>query len=358
MTGLLVVAGAALAVVVVLFVLFRLTWRVAEPNEALIISGLRDRGTPEGVSESLGFRIVTGKGTLVLPGIQTVRRLSLDLREAELEIECVTHQGIPLGVRGVVIYKVGDDYASIANAARRFLDQQADMNQRVHNVFAGHLRAIVGSMTVEEMIRDREKLTQLTRESSGTEMEKLGLIVDSLQIQEIVDPTGYITNLGRPHNAAVQSQARIAQAGADREATEREQEAEALKAEAVRASSVKQAGYQAEIDRAAADARQAGPLSEATAKQQVVVQETRVAELEAQREEQRLQATIRKPADAHAYEQTTLAKAERDARISAAEAHAKEVELQAVANSQRVKVEAGADAERVRLAAGAEAEHV
>jgi flotillin len=310
------------------------------------------------VQESLGFKIITGKGVLVAPGIQVVRRLSLDLREADLAIECVTHQGIPLGIRGVVIYKVGDDFASIANAARRFLDQQPQMDQRVHNVFTGHLRAIVGNMTVEEMIRDREKLTQLTRESSGTEMEKLGLIVDSLQIQEIEDPTGYIANLGRPHAAAVESQARIAQAEADRLATEKEQEAEALKAEARRTSQVKQAGYSAEVDQAAALARQAGPRTEAQATQEVVVEQTKVAELEAQREEQRLQATVRKPADAKAYEQVTLSRAERDARIAQAEAMAQEVELQANANATRVKVEAQAEADRVRLSATAEAEHV
>ena len=275
----------------------------------------------------------------MIPGVQAVRRLSLDLREAELAIDCVTHQGIPLGIRGVVIYKVGDDYSSISNAARRFLDQQAQMDQRVHNVFGGHLRAIVGNMTVEEMIRDREKLTQLTRESSGVEMEKLGLIVDSLQVQEIEDPTGYIQNLGAPHAAAIASQARIAAAAADREATEREQEAEALKADARRTSSVKQAGFQAEVDQAAAIARQAGPLSDAQARQEVVVQETKVAELEAQREEQRLQATIRKPADAKAYQQVTLAKAERDARIAGAEAQRQEVELKAAGDAQRVKIE-------------------
>src|SRR5680860_494119 len=241
-------------VLVIAFILFKVMWRVAEPNEALVISGIREHASPEGVDESLGFKIVTGRGTLLIPGIQTVRRLSLDLREAELGIECVTHQGIPLGVRGVVIFKVGDDLVSIANAARRFLDQQDQMDARVHNVFAGHLRAIVGSMTVEEMIRDREKLTQLTRASSGTEMEKLGLIVDSLQIQEIVDPTGYIKNLGRPHAAAIERDARIAQAGADQLATEKEQQADALKAEARRESQIKQAGYQAEVDRAHAEA--------------------------------------------------------------------------------------------------------
>src|SRR6266516_4956882 len=314
------VAGTVVAVLAVLFVLFKMMWRVAEPNEALVISGLRERSKVEGVGESLGFKIVTGKGTLVTPGVQMVRRLSLDLREAQLAIDCVTHQGIPVGIQGVVIFKVGDDYVSIANAARRFLDQQQQMDARVHNVFAGHLRAIVGNMTVEEMIRDREKLTALTRESSGMEMEKLGLIVDSLQIQEIKDPTGYIRNLALPHAAAVAREARIAQAHADREATQNEQQAEALKAEARRDSQIKQAGYQAQVDRASAEARQSGPLAEATSRQQVVVQETKVAELEAHREEQRLQASVRKPADARAYERTTLAKAERDARIAGAEA--------------------------------------
>jgi flotillin len=353
-----VIAGAVVGVLILIFIAFKLTWRVAEPNEALIISGLRQHTPSDQVSESLGFKIVTGKGVLVIPGVQTVRRLSLDLREAELAIDCVTHQGIPLGLKGVVIFKVGDDFTSIANAARRFLDQQAEVDKRVHNVFAGHLRAIVGNMTVEEMIRDREKLTSLTRESSGTEMEKLGLIVDSLQIQEIDDPTGYIENLGRPHAAAVASLARIAQAHADREATEQEQQADALKAAARRESQIKQSGYQAEIDQAAAVARQAGPLSEATANQQVVVEQTRVAQLEGDREEQRLQASVRKPADAKAYEQTTLARAERDARIAAAEAHAQEVELQAKANASRVKQEAEAEAEHVRLESTARSESV
>jgi flotillin len=349
-------AGGAVVVLIVLFILFKAMWRVAEPNEALVISGLREHAEPAGVGESLGFKIVTGKGTFVIPGVQQVRRLSLDLREAQLAIECVTHQGIPVGIQGVVIFKVGDDYASIANAARRFLDQQQQMDARVHNVFAGHLRAIVGNMTVEEMIRDREKLTSLTRASSGTEMEKLGLIVDSLQIQEIHDPTGYIKNLALPHAAAVSREARIAQAGADREATQAEQEADALKAAARRDSQIKQAGYQAEVDRAAAEARQAGPLSEATARQNVVVEETKVAELEGQREEQRLQASVRKPADAKAYQQVTLAKAERDARVAGAEARRQEVELDAHANAQRVKLEADAGAQRVRAEAGARSE--
>ncbi|MFH8981428.1 SPFH domain-containing protein [Streptomyces varsoviensis] len=348
-----IVAGIVVVAVVVLVVLFKLMWRVAEPNEALVISGSKHR--TEGLEEGMGFRIVTGRGTLVMPGVQVVRKLSLDLNEAELNVDCVTQQGIPLRVHGVVIFKVGDDFVSIANAARRFLDQQKFMGERVHNVFAGHLRSIVGGLTVENMIRDRERLTGETRAASGTEMEKLGLIIDSLQIHEIQDPTGYIKNLSAPHAAAVHRDARIAQAEADRLATEAEQQAAARMAQATRDSEILQAGYQAERDSAAAKARQAGPLAEAAAQQEVVVQETRVAELEAQRREQMLQADVRKPADASAYEKRTLAEAERDARISGAEAKARETELAAVAEANRVKTAAAAEAEATKARGSATA---
>lgn len=348
-----VVAGAAVVAVLALIGVFKMMWRVAEPNEALIISGSKHR--TEGLEEGMGFRIVTGRGTLVLPGMQAVRKISLDLNETELHVDCVTTQGIPLKVRGVVIFKVGDDFVSIANAGRRFLDQQKMMAERVHNVFAGHLRSIVGGLTVEEMIRDREKLTGQTRAACGTEMEKLGLIVDSLQIHEIEDPTGYIKNLAMPHAAAVQRDARIAQAEANRLATEAEQKAAALMSEATRDSEILQAGYQAERDKAAAKARQAGPLADAAARQDVVVQETRIAELDALRREQQLQADVRKPADAQAYETRARAEAERDARISAAQAKAKETELAALAEANRITTAANAEAEATKARGAAAA---
>ncbi|WP_405774821.1 flotillin family protein [Streptomyces sp. NBC_01538] len=348
-----VVAGVAVVAVLALIGVFKMMWRVAEPNEALIISGSKHR--TEGLEAGMGFRIVTGRGTLVLPGVQAVRKISLDLNETELHVDCVTTQGIPLKVRGVVIFKVGDDFVSIANAGRRFLDQQKMMAERVHNVFAGHLRSIVGGLTVEEMIRDREKLTGQTRAACGTEMEKLGLIVDSLQIHEIEDPTGYIKNLAMPHAAAVQRDARIAQAEANRLATEAEQKAAARMSEATRDSEILQAGYQAERDKAAAKARQAGPLADAAARQDVVVQETRIAELDALRREQQLQADVRKPADAQAYETRARAEAERDARISAAQAKAKETELAATAEANRITTAATAEAEATKARGAAAA---
>jgi flotillin len=347
------IVGVIVVALVIFIALFRAMWRVAEPNEALVISGLHHRSNEE-TGESLGFKIVTGRGTLVIPGVQVVRKLSLDLRESELQIACVTQQGIPVHIKGVVIYKVGDDFASIANAARRFLDQQDRMDARIQQVFAGHLRAICGSLTVEDLIRERDKLTEATRGASGTEMEKLGLIVDSLQIQEIDDPTGYIDNLSKPHTATVQRDARIAQAQADQEATQREQEAAALKAQAQRDSKIKQAGFQAEVDKAAALAKQAGPLADAQARQQVVVEETKIVELDAHKKESELLVSVRRPADAAAYEKTTLANAQRDADIAAAEARARQIELQAQADATRVKLAADADSTRTKMIGDAE----
>ena len=194
---------------------------------------------------------------------------------------------------------------------------------------------------------DREQLTSRTRDASGSEMTKLGLIIDSLQIQEIDDPTGYIKNLAMPHTAAVASAARIAQADADREATEREQQANALKAEALRNASIKEAGFQAEVDKANAEASQAGPLARASARQNVVEQETRTAQLEAAKQQQVLVATIIRPAEAL-----------RDADIAAAEAASRVAELTAEGQAKRTTLEAEAKATATRATGLADADAI
>ncbi|MCA2227648.1 flotillin family protein [Nonomuraea aurantiaca] len=348
----LVLTGVIVALALVAIVAFKLIWRVAEPNEAIIISGLGARGR-----ETLGFKIVTGKGALVVPGFQTARRISLDSRVSPLEVNCVTKQGIPVHVRGVVIYKVGDDFASVANAARRFLDQQKTVDDKTHQLFSGHLRSIIGNLTVEDLIINRDALTNEIRTSSSDEMSKLGLIVDSLQIQEIEDATGYIVNLGRPHAAAVSALARTAEAQRDQEANSAEQEAQIKKSAAIREARIQQAGYQAEMDRAAAKAKQAGPLAEATARQEVVVQQTTAAELEAVLAEKRLEGEVRRPADARAYEQVTIAEAERRASVARAQAEAEGIRLrgEAEAEATRLRGMAEADAARAKGLAQADA---
>jgi uncharacterized membrane protein YqiK len=336
----------ALVAIIILVVIFKAIWRVAEPNEALIISGLGAKAHNRDTAESLGFKITTGKGTMVLPGFQTCRRLSLDTRVSGLEVTCVTSQGIKVHVRGVVIYKIGDDFSSIANAARRFLDQQKMMDDKTHQLFAGHLRSIVGNLTVEDLLRDRERLTNQVRTSSADEMSKLGLVVDSLQIQDIEDEVGYIDNLGKPNSAAVASAARIAEAQRNQEATEAEQRAEQANSGQIRDTEIKKREYQGQVDQAAAEA-----------KQQVIMKETRNAELEADRREKALEAEVRKPADAKAYEQVTLAQAEREERVAYAQAAATETQLKAQRESEAIRMmgEAQADATRQKGLAEAEA---
>jgi hypothetical protein len=128
-----------------------------------------------------------------------------------------------------------------------------------------------------------------------------------LQIQEIEDTSGYINNIAAPHAAAVASQARIAAAKADQEATRREQEAAALRAEYLRDTEIKQAGFAAEVEQARARAAQSGPLAEAQAPQEVITQQTLVAQLEAELKAKQLESEVRLPADAEAYRTRTLA---------------------------------------------------
>src|SRR3954452_7904100 len=264
-----------IVIIVLLVIAFRQSWRVAEPDEALIISGFRSAGPPQGAGESMGFRIVTGRGAFVLPGVTKVRTLSLEAHESEITVPCVSQQKIRLDLRGVVVYKVGDDYRSIANAARRFLDRPAaELESKAQNVFVGHLRAIAGSMTVEEMISDQDKFAQQVRDRCSQEMESFGLVIDSFQIQAINSASNYIENLAVPHQAEVEQNARIARAKAEREAVAQEQDAQALIAASIRDTEIKKAGFQAEIDTANQNSAQQGPLAQATAMQAVVLEGT------------------------------------------------------------------------------------
>jgi flotillin len=309
-------------------------WRVPAPNEALLISGSKH-------TDETQFRIVTGHGAFVLPVIRNARLLSLALREAEITEECITNQGIRINVRSVAAFKVGDDAASIANAARRFLSEQDKMDVLVGRIFAGHLRSIVGGLTVEQIIRERDRVAQEVKDGSHTEMEKLGIVVDALEIQEIEDSTGYIKNLAAPHAANIASQARIAQARADQEATERELEAAAMKAQFERDTEIKQAGYLAETEEAKSRAAQAGPLAQAQASQEVIQQQTVLAQRQAELAAQKLEAEVRRPADAEAYRKRTLAEADGFARRASASAEA---------DAERALAAAEADANTLRAA--------
>jgi flotillin len=196
------------------------------------------------------------------------------------------------------------------------------------------------------------------KEGSHSEMEKLGIVVDALEIQEIEDSSGYINNLAAPHAAAIASQARIAKAKAELEAAERELDAAAMKAQYERDMAIKQAGYQAETEQAKARAAQAGPLTEAQASQEVIAQQTALAQRKAELAAQRLEADVRRPADAEAYRKRTIAEADRDQSRFATEAEAFRKRTMAEADRDQARLAAEAEAYRQQTLAAAQAQSV
>lgn len=356
MTSPVLIALLAGVVVFPIFVLLliKTCWRVAGPSEAGIITGFGIKGTTGDGSDA--FRIVSGGGKIVLPVLQRWETLSLAQHSAQLRVDAVDQQKIATGTSGVVLFKINDDPISITNAARRYLDGTEALDANVREVFQGHLRSILGSLTIEQLIEDRALLARKVREACDTEMQSMGLKIDSLQISEIHDPSGYIAALGAPQTAQVKMRARIAEAERDREATEREQEAEALKAEAIRETQIKQADYKAQTDRAQAQSSQSGPLAEATARKQVVVEETEVAKLQASKTEQELQSTVVKQAEAQATQTRVRADAERDAKIAAADGEAAEREKLGVATAKATRATGEAEAAALQAKGLAEAQ--
>src|SRR5712671_5228708 len=292
-------------------------YRVPAPDEAMLISGRG--GSPEGAP----FRVVIGHGAFVTPVFRKVRYLTLSMQEAEVAETCVTKQGISLNVRAVIAFKVGNDQESIVNAGQRFLSDQDQMSILTGRIFAGHLRSIVGSMTVEEIVTERQKLATEVLDGSKAEMAKIGLIVDSLQIQSIDDMgTGYIDAMAAPHVSAIQRQAKIAQAQANQQAAEAEQESQRKQAEYARQTAVVQAQYKAEVDKAQAEAAQAGPLAQAQATMEVLAAQAELAKRQSELRERQLVAEVIKPAEAEAEKVLILARADAQRVTMQAEAAA------------------------------------
>src|ERR1700683_2579279 len=292
-------------------------YRVPAPDEAMLISG---RG---GGTDGQPFKVVIGHGTFVTPVFRKVRYLTLSMQEAEVAEQCVTHQGITLNVRAVIAFKVGNDEESIVNAGQRFLSDQDQMSLLTGRIFAGHLRSIIGSMTVEEIVTERQKLATEVLDGSKGEMAKIGLIVDSLQIQSIDDMgAGYIAAMAAPNNAAIQRQAKIAQAQADQAAAEAQQASARKQADFARSTSVVQAQYKGEVERAQAEAAQAGPLAQANAQLAVINAQAELAQQQAQLRQQQLVSEVIKPAEAEAERVRILAKADAERTRIQAEAAA------------------------------------
>lgn len=323
---------------------------IPAPDEALLITGGKSTQGTVG-------RIVVGHGAWVMPFFRKVRRLQLGTRSVDLAELVQTKHGINVNVTAVVAFKVGAGNEAIAAAAERMISEQGgdEIEKLAKEIFTGHLRNIVGTMTIEEIIQEREKLAKEVLEGSQAECSNFGLHVDSLQIKSIDDDgTGYIDALSQPQRAVVKQNAAVAQAEADRVIAENQQNSLRKQAEYARDTQLLQAQYQAEVDQQNASAAQSGPLAQAKAEQEVIEMRSQLAERNAALRERELVAEVIKPAEAEAERLRIVA----DGQAKAAENERKVVETRAQASATQTKVEATARAEATKVAALADAERV
>ena len=374
-----VVTFGVMAVVIAFIALLRIisnNYIKVPPNRVAVFYG-RKRLTKEG--QEVGFRVVTGGARLKLPLVESVTYLDLNVFSIDLDVKGAPNKdGVQVDVKGVGNVKILSDEASLMAACERFLGMQpSQIKEIAYKNLEGHLRAIIGRLTVEEIVSDRAKFNQEVLREAAEDLRKIGLGIDVLTVQEIKDSYGYIESLGQKRTAEVKSQAKIGTANAERDANvlastamregkQKENENLALIAEAEKMRDVKKAQYESEISQQQAATRMAGPLAEAQAKQRVVEQEvmvekvktlkeTEVAQAEALRKEQELIATVVKPADAKRQATILEAEAQRQGTILAAEGKKQAVIVAAEAEKARREMEGSGEASAIRARGEAEA---
>jgi flotillin len=370
---------AILVGVLALFIgawLFSRNYIKVSPNTVAVFSG-RKRRLADG--RTIGYRMVRGGAALRIPVLEKVEYLSLNVMTIPLEIRrAYTLKGVPVSVKAVANVKIRGDDTSLQAAAERFLGMTHEQIQRViFQTLEGHLRSILGTLTVEEINNDRTSFAQKLTSEAALDLEKMGLGVDVLTIQEISDEEGYLDALGKRRTAEVKRDASIGEAEATRDAKIRSSQAlqegerakftaEAEIAQAERDFKVRQAQYQAEIETQAARAAQAGPLSEATARQGVVAEEVKVErtrtqeqigvqEQEIQRRQKELEATVVRPAEAERQAQVLRAEATKQASILEAEGRRSALIALAEAEQEKLKREGAGRAAAIESEGRAEA---
>ncbi len=359
--------------VVVLLVLIALLvisrYKVAGPNEAFIVTGrrgkqVRNAETGQVSTDLSGQKVVMGGGVFVIPFVQRLYVMDLSSRRIMVQIRgAVSGQGIKLNLDGVAIVKVGGNEDSIRAAAQRFLSQQEEIEVFTQETLAGSLRSIVGSLSVEQIIRDRAAFAQRVADESEASLTGQGLVLDTFQIQDITDDGTYLSDLGRPEAAKVQQYAAVAEAAARQEAEQARLKAQEQIAISERQLMLKQAEIKSETDAAAAQAAASGPLAQADRDQAILTEQEKVAIRQAALKDRQLDTEVRKPADAERYRIETEAEARKNSRILEAEAAAIEgakrgeaEQARRVAEAQAVKAEGEARAAAILATGEAEAE--
>jgi flotillin len=354
---LLATAGGVLVVFLVVLLVFSRI-KVAGPNEAFIITGRKGRSVTDasGIrsTDMSGQKVVMGASVFVLPIVQRKQSLDLSSRRISVDIQgAVSKLGIRANLHGVAIVKVGGTEDAVRAAAQRFLHQQKEIDQFTREVLAGSLRAIVGRLTIEEIIGDRGAFANAVAEEAEHSMTNQGLVLDTFQVQDILTEGSYLQDLGRPEAARVLKDAAIAEARA-RQASEQERLlAEEAVAIAERNLALKKAQIRAEVDAAKARSAAAGPLAEAEQAQAVVSEQQKVAERNAELKQRQLDIDVRRPADAERYRVEQEAEAARSAGVLAADMRRQATIAAAQADAQRSRLTG--EGERARRAALAEA---
>jgi flotillin len=360
------------------------------PNAVAVLSGRR-RKLPDG--RTVGYRMVKGGAALRIPLLEKVEYLHLNVMTIPLEIKrAYTLKGVPVSVKAVANVKIRGDDTSLQAAAERFLGMTHDQVQKViFQTLEGHLRSILGTLTVEEVNSDRQSFAQKLTSEAAVDLEKMGIGVDVLTIQEISDEEEYLNALGKRRTAEVKRDATIGEAEAHRDAKIKSaqalQEGERAKfqadaeiAMAQRDFMIRQAQYQAEVETQKARASQAGPLAQASARQAVVAEEVKVDRMRTQelisvqeqevlRRQKELEATVIKPAEAdrqaavvraEAAKQAAILEAEgrRAALISLAEAELEKLRKEGIGRAAAVEAEGKAEAAKIEAIGLAQAKAI
>jgi flotillin len=360
-----------------LMTMFAQLYRKAGPHQALVVYGIR------------GTRIIKGRGTVIFPMLETYRELSLQLMSFDVapQQELYTAQGVAVTVEAVSQIKVKSDPESIITAAEQFLTKNDDERQGlIKLVMEGHLRGIIGQLSVEQIVKEPEMVGDRVRATCADDMTKMGLEVISFTIKEIRDKNDYITNMGRPDVARVKRDAEIATAEAERDTAIKRAEASraaavataqadqervlaqtlslAKQAESQRDLEIKKAQFLESTKRQQAQADKAYDIQTNIMQQQVVAeavkvrqvekeQEIKVQDAEILRRERELIATVLKQAEVERKRIETMASAERQRNISEAEGRASAIRTQGEAEAEIILKKGQAEAQAMQVKAEA-----
>jgi flotillin len=368
----------ALLFVVVLFILISIfvgRYVKVGPDEALIVSG-RKKKLPNG--QVVGFRIVRGGATFVWPIFEISKTISLRIMPLDVNSSAYTSQGVQVTVDGIAQVKIDSSQEAIATAAEQFLSLKEDEIRRIATqTLEGHLRSIVGNLTVEEINQNRDAFAQKVQELAAGDLANMGLKIISFTIREIADKNGYLESLGKAQIARVQRDAIIGQAEAKRDADIKSAEAmqagqtakflaETKVAEANRDKEMKVADYQAAINEKKAEADLSYDKKKFVIQQEVqkeamqveIVKKQKEIEFqqqEALRKEQELDAMVRKPAEAEKFKTEITAEADRVKRSKEAEAESYTIKAEGLARAEAVRAAGLAEAEIIKAKGEAEA---